>query len=725
MNGEWPFLAVAGSGSAMLAGIHLRERRIEEAMRRSRQRWHIQFPEKTDPLFIKAALLALAGGDESQEFVFSVESRGGNVEHFAYVAAAIHHSFVSAITGALPGVQLTEAPAPAGRATLSAKVHLTTPSVLSDAEPEAVVHTLLAGIADLAQGETAILRVAARPATPGPWHPAEPADRAARETQRRWQQKIGAGPGFDVSMLALVKAGSISRAREICDHLTSVLRSRRGPVGTIRVTNERGNRSLASLPRTTRSSGWLTAAELIGSALAWPLGEAPVPGVSRATRTLLAPPAVPRKGVRLFVGRDRQGEREVAISPELLKQHLLLAGRTGSGKSTLSAGAFLSLIEQGFALCLIDPKADTFDAVLRRVPKEQAHRVTVIDPGDPHHPLPGLKLMTLGDSPDLQADALSGAIRSAFPAEAWGVRTSFYLGLAVRTLAAAPRGTLTDIARLLMDEPYLRSTLVRVRDPYLRSAWAEYLALSPAARAERVQAPMNRLMNLLMRAPLRAILNASEPKLDVGELLGQRGVLLVNLAPGVLGEAGAAMLGSIAMHAIWMAIERRVKLSPEQRTPVFIVVDELASLLGGVPFNFELLVERARGLGAGLLVNIQTLGRIAEPTRGALLGNVLNLITFASTEDVREITRQLPGLTEADIRGLPRYHVAARLGTSAGSVILTGRTEPLPEETGMAETIRAASAEHFASAPEVTSDAQDDLPDGDDERPVGRARRSA
>lgn len=418
MNGELPLIAVAGAGSAMLGGIHLRERAADEAMRRTRQRWRIEFPADVDPVFAKASLLALAGGDWRQEFAFSVEAARHRVQHFVYIPSAVRHTVFSALTGALPGVQLTEDAEPTGRATLSVKLHFSRPLVLADGEPEAVVRTLLAGIADLGQGEFTALRVAARPATPPPWQPAEPPDRAAREAERRWQQKISSGAGFDASGLIVVRAGSIRRAREICDHLTSVLRSRRGPVGAIKVTMERGNRSLASLPKTTRSSGWLTAGELLGPVLAWPIGNAPMPGVTSASRTLLAPRSVPHTGISLFVGRDGQGERPVAISPELLRQHLLIIGKSGSGKSTLSATVILSMIEQGFAVCLIDPKSDTFDAVLRRVPKEQAHRIAVIDPGDTRRPLPGLNLMTAGDSPDLRADALTGAIRSAFPAEA-------------------------------------------------------------------------------------------------------------------------------------------------------------------------------------------------------------------------------------------------------------------------------------------------------------------
>lgn len=54
--------------------------------------------------------------------------------------------------------------------------------------------------------------------------------------------------------------------------------------GAIRTTRERGNRTLASLPRTTRTSGWLATDELL-PLLSWPLGEEPAPNpISRGPR---------------------------------------------------------------------------------------------------------------------------------------------------------------------------------------------------------------------------------------------------------------------------------------------------------------------------------------------------------------------------------------------------------------------------------------------------------
>jgi hypothetical protein len=132
------------------------------------------------------------------------------------------------------------------------------------------------------------------------------------------------------------------------------------------------------------------------------------------------------------------------------------------------------------------------------------------------------------------------------------------------------------------------------------------------------------------------------------------------------------------------------------------VVDELATLANGTPFGFELLAERARGLGAGLTVALQTLGRIPEPTRSALLGNAATFVSFrAGAEEAPAIARQLPPLSPRDVMALGRFEVAARVGTGSGSTVsvMTGRTEPLPPATGQAETIRNRSAELYGARP--------------------------
>jgi Helicase HerA, central domain len=717
-----PAIVAAGGGSALIGSIWTHEHRRDEAMRASRVRLALRFPADPDPVAAKAALSGLCGLPWDMELLFEVAASDEGIRHFLWVPAAVRASVVSVLAGAMPGLRASEAPAPSGRATLALRVFIPTPTILATENPEASSRTLLSGLATLAPGEQAVIRWAVRPSPAPQLRSDEPLDRKRRELHQAWRQKTQLAGGFQISALVLVRAERVSRARELAEHVASAIRSRRGPVGGPRITSERGNRSLAALPRTTRTSGWLNTSELL-PCLGLPLGDQMIPGVEAGvSRELIVPRQIPREGRRLFIGRDARGERPVALSTEAALHHMAVVGPTGVGKSVLIARSILSDIEHGFGGVAIDPKGE-LDTILDRVKPEHAHRIVVLDPADRR--VPGVATLTSGDR-DLQAEALTGAIRSAFPAEAWGVRTDYYLRLAIRTLAEVPGATLTDIGRLFFEEPFRRAAIARLRDPFLISAWQSYASLSSNSQAEHLQAPMARIMALLARPKVRAILASPEPKLDVARLLRERKWLLVSLAPGVLGESGAALVGAALMYVIWSAIEARVTLQPAKRHPVFLYVDELATVTNGLPFSFELLAERSRGLGAGLTVALQTLGRIPEPTRSALIGNVASFITFrAGAEEAPRLARQLPGLTDADVMALGRFEVAARIGTGLGSsvAVVTGQTEPLPPKTGQAETIRRRSAEVYGSDPDAPASPHA-TPSKDDDTPLGRAGRN-
>jgi hypothetical protein len=725
MNGDLiPAVAAATGGSALISGIWAYERRRDEKMRASRVRLALLFPASLDALTTTAVVSNLSGLPAEVELVFEVAADGDGIKHFLWVPAAVRASVVSTLVGAMPGLRAVEASVQTGRAMLALRVFIPTPSVLVTENPEAAARTLLSGLSTLTN-EQVIIRWAARPSAAPELRINEPPDRRVRAVQQAWRHKSQLAGGFQVSALVLVRAERISRARELAEHVASAVRSRRGSVGGPRVTYERGNRSLASLPRTTRSSGWLNASEALPLVCAWPLGNELIPGVEvGAARALSVPRHVPREGRRLFIGHDPSGERPVALSPEAARHHVAVVGPTGVGKSVLLARSILDDIEHGFAGAVVDPKGE-LDLILDRIKPEHAHRIVVFDPATAR--IPGVAVLAGGD-PDLRAEALTGAIRSAFPAEAWGVRTDFYLRLGVRTLAEVPNATLADIGRLFFDEPFRRDAIARLHDPFLVAAWQSYAALSTGAQAEHLQAPMARIMALLSRPKVRAILASPEPKLDVARLFRERKWLFVSLAPGVLGESGAAITGAALMYVIWSAIEARVALPPAKRHPIFLYVDELATLTNGLPFSFELLAERARGLGAGLTVAIQTLGRIPEPMRSALIGNVASLITFRSgADEAQRLARQLPGLTDADLMALGRFEVAARIGTGLGSAVsvVTGRTEPLPPETHQAEAIRSRSSKLYGSDPAVPPASPDTTASSDDDRPLGRAGRGA
>jgi hypothetical protein len=714
-----PALVAAGGGSVMLAGIYIRETRLAEAMRASRIPLSLRYPHGLEPAAAVAALNGLAGLAYAAELVIEVAARPGSITHGLWMPDADRSSVEAILGGAIGSLRIGDGPAaPQDAANLALRLFVPTPTVLGADDAVALSRSLLGGLAGLRSGEQVVVRWALRPGRPRQLR-SSASDRRAKEIDAAWRRKT-AQPGFSVSGLVLIRASS-ARSRELAGHIENLIRASRGPFGGIRVTTERGNRRLSSMPRTSRSSGWLSNPELL-RLIGLPVGPDSTPNVEVGSRELRAPSAIPREGRRLFIGRDVNGERPIALDATAARHHVVIVGPSGSGKSVSMGGSILDDIEHGYAGAVIDPKADLIDTILDRVPAKHAERIVVLDPGDDRM-LPGVALLSGGD-PDTRADVLTGTLKSIF-AGAWGVRSDFYGRLAIRTLSEVPGATLADIGRLFYEEPYRRSAIARLHDPFLISSWQSYESLSEAAKAEHVQAPMARVMTLLARPRVRAILASAEPKLDVGRLFRERKWLLVSLAPGAISEAGATLIGASLMYAIWSAIEARVTLPPAKRHPIFLYVDELATLTGGLPFRFELIAERARGLGAGLTVALQTLGRIPEPTRSALLGNVATFITFRSAIEAAAIARQLPGMKEGDIAALGRYEVAARVATGTGSAIsvVTGRTEPLPELTGQAEAIRDRSAAVYGSLAANLESTVD--PEPPDELHLGRTGRAS
>jgi hypothetical protein len=210
-------------------------------------------------------------------------------------------------------------------------------------------------------------------------------------------------------------------------------------------------------------------------------------------------------------------------------------------------------------------------------------------------------------------------------------------------------------------------------------------------------------MSLITRPPVQAVFGP-DPRLDIGQLLlKERGWLLMPLSSGTIGSGSARIIGSALTFIVWSLIASRAGIPPEQRHPIFLFFDELQALTDqGI--GLEDLLEQARGYGASVTIATQAIGRTPESVRHSLLSNVGTLISLRSgAEESARIARELPGLTAQDVQSLPPYEVVARVATGegSGSVVVTGRTEPLGEPTGQGERIRARSAERYGRSREA------------------------
>jgi hypothetical protein len=685
----------------MIATIAAHEHAQAEKMRASRVRLSIRFPAGLEPTQVSALWDGLSGLPHTTELIAEIEASEGSITHALWVPAAARESVRSTLVSVVTSLRITEAPPVSHEAaTLSLRLFISTPTVLSADNAIASSQSLLSGLANLRAGERIAVRFALMPGSARPMRePDDPTPRQ-REIARAWRAKTS-GPGFNVGGLVLIRTAKIGRARELASHIENVLRSRRGLVGGIRVTSERGNRTLASLPKVRRSSGVLSTGELV-PLLGLPLGPDAVPGVEVGTsRELLVPRHVQREGGRrLLIGRDSGGELPVALSADSARLHMAVVAPTGGGKSTLLMRCILADLAGGYGGILLDPKNQLVSDLLDRIPAEYADRVVVLDPSAPG-PVPGLDLLGSGD-PDVRTEVVLSALRGIYK-NAWGVRIDSYLRMGLRTLAELPNPVLSDWMRLYTDPALRRAAVARLRDPILIQQWRIYEeSLSAAEQFTHIAPALARITSLLSRPALRNIINQPEPKLSIPRLLAQRKWLLVALSPSALGESANDLLSAIVGYLVWTAVEQRVSLPEHLRRPIFFYCDELQSL--NLPVGVEVFLERSRGLGCGVVAATQGLARLSDSVRSSLLGNVGSLIALKATghDEATRLARELPGLTASDLMGLGRYECAARVNTGglgSGSVVVTGRTEGPPPVTGQAAIIRALTAERYGRDP--------------------------
>lgn len=683
------------------------EARQARRMRASRLPFVLTFPLATDAAAAKRALVALSGLSAANEIIAEVSGRDEGITHRLYLPQAIAAATSAQLRAAIPGLRIEEAqPEPVRpRPTLSLAVVVPKRLILRDEDPVGAGRALLAALLPLGQNEELSIQWALRPGRPT--LPTEEPDRA-------WEAKTS-GPGLFVSGVVLVRADGRKRARALAARLTAVFRARRGSGGSLDVGS--GGRQI---PRASRQSGWLNVDELV-CLIGWPIGTDAISGVQLGAARQIAPVRkLARNGRPLLMAYHDGKSRPVALSAEASCRHAYVTGATGSGKSAVLARGILADIASGYGGVVIDPKAQLVADVLDRVGPEHADRIALIDPSDPV--IPGVDLFAGGD-PDLRADVLLTVLRSLFR-DSWGPRLDAYARLGFRSLAEMPGAGLADWPRLFMEPAFRRQVVGRLRDPLLVGQWAMYESLSEAEKVQHVAPALSRIVSLLGRPVVRAVLGGQGSRLDIGRLLAERRWLMVSLPVGVIGEPAARLIASSLTYLVWVAISARAAIPPERRHHLSLYFDELQALTDqGI--GIEAMLEQARGYRASVTVATQAAGRLPEAVRTSLLVNVGTLLSFrAGADEASRLARELPGLDARDLQSLGEFEVAARVavGRGSASAVVTGQTEPLPPVVGSASFIRQRSAERYG--PVSTAAASSSLP-ADAEAEIGRLRRQA
>lgn len=517
--------------------------------------------------------------------------------------------------------------------------------------------------------------------------PPAPGSRSATSTNdpADLQEKARA-PVFDVRGVLWVAAASNARAearlRELLGHLQLATRHPAGntlqAAGAPRVLAA-GDEAVAAAPAMALSAGDLAALVHLPPTSQALLGSDPSRQVA-APPSLLPPAGDPGDSLAVLgEALGPGGPVPFGLGPEERRLHMLLLGKTGTGKSTLLASILKQNLERGHGVGLIDPHGDLAEQVLSLVPPERHHQVLYFNPADRDWPV-GFNLLasaTPADRP-LVASGVVGVFKKIY-GDSWGPRLEHFLRNAVLAILESPSPSLLVLPRLLTDRPFRQQLLEHVHDPVLRTFFkVEYEGYDPRWRAEAISPILNKVGQFLASPLVRNVVGQSGAGFDLRHLMDKGGIFVANLSSGRIGEDNSALLGGLLVAGFQLAAMSRSERQETDRRDFYLVVDEFQHFAND---SFAAILSEARKYRLSLTLSHQYLEQLPDPVLAAVLGNVGSLCVFrVGAGDAARLVKELaPAFDGQDLVHLPNYRFCARI-TRAGTTLpaFTARTLALP-----------------------------------------------
>ncbi len=402
-----------------------------------------------------------------------------------------------------------------------------------------------------------------------------------------------------------------------------------------------------------------------------------------------------------------------AILPDAVRrQHFLVLGKSGYGKTTLALHLIRDDLRRGRGLCIIGSEAEFFrDWLLPLVPTERSTDVVYFRPADASCPLTWNPLsLEDGEDQALAAGEMFATFKRAIGEATIGARADAILSSAFAVLVGRPGATLWSVIRLLEDEAYRAAVVAEIEDPYLKSFWSNTFSGYPAGAA----LPLANRLNQFLRMPqLRAALCHPVSSFSIQQTLSNNQILYLDLSG--LDPDTTRLVGQAVLSKFQIELFRRERIPESRRTPVHVYVDEFHAFAGAAEGTWRELLARGRRYGLGLHLLTQHPNQLPKSLQHEIFGNVSSIVALnLSAADAASVRRELVapangGATKPvpseDFVSLPVGEGFARLG--AGACALRVRFAPPIDRPDVTHghRVREMSWKAFAAPPRPKEEA--------------------
>jgi hypothetical protein len=375
--------------------------------------------------------------------------------------------------------------------------------------------------------------------------------------------------------------------------------------------------------------------EELPAAFAVPVaGEEPIPGAYVGTAVPL--PLHPSRRSSTDAGSIRIGSaftvagKAVPVTLTLSERlrHIHVIGRTGTGKSSLLAGVIHEVAMTGDGALVLDPHGTLVDRIVAELPASAAARTWVIRCGDVANPVP-INPMSVEDSVrrEIAIQDICATFQYLFDPKHTGIvgpRFHERVAMGLRALAAVygSRASLLDVPAALGNAEFMKKAAQTSPDNRLKNWLANDSASQRSSDYGEVVAWVNsKFESFSGTAAMRAILGSGADAFDMGAVMDEGRILLVDLSKGEIGESATSLLGYLYLNEVWIgALQRK---NPAR--PFTVIVDEAQSMISG---SLTAMLSEGRKFGLSVLLAHQYLGQLDSDLLPAIDGNVATTVAF-------------------------------------------------------------------------------------------------
>ena len=367
-------------------------------------------------------------------------------------------------------------------------------------------------------------------------------------------------------------------------------------------------------------------------------------------------------GISYFAVTNHRNEgKRFGIRQADRAAHILIIGKTGTGKTSLLETLFLQDVNAGRGCALIDPHGDVATRIAMRIPPVRASDAVYLDLPNALQPY-GYNPLTHVSSErrSLVASGIMETFEKLWPS-AWGQRMEHILRMTLLALLDFPDANFSDILRMYSDKEFRHAVVTKSSNEQVQAFWrTEYPKYTFRYQAEAIAPIQNKVGAFLADKRIKRFLIDPERPLRFRQIMDEGKILIANLAKGQIGADSASLLGGLLITAISLAGFSRASIPERNRRPFHVYVDEFQSFTTVAVAN---MIAELRKMGIALVLSHQYLHSLQPEIRHAVLGNAGTLISFrVGAEDATYLAREFePVFTAQDFIGLPNYRIYLRL----------------------------------------------------------------